>query len=150
MRRLVSLTIALCAFIAMPVCARADDSGGGGGDGKLVPYADFVKGAQVQHGLFTLWRKDGKVFVEMSPQQLGVDFIQTAVPRNGIGGYFFFNGSADYAPARLIEFNRVDDKIAISWPNTLFTAPPGSAAANAVAQTFAPSMVDVTSVGVRR
>ena len=143
MRRFVSMTFAIFFLLALPAAVRADDSDGGG---KLVPYADFTKSAQPQHGLFTVWRKDGKVFLELTPQQLGVDFIQTAVPRNGIGGYFFFNSSADYAPARLIDFTRVDDKIAITWPNAMFIAPPGSAAANAVAQTFASSMVDVAPV----
>ena len=142
MRRFLSMAAAFCVAFVVPALARADDSG----DGKPVPYADFIKTAQVQHGLFDVWRKDGKVFLEVTPKQLDVDFIQTAVPRNGIGGYFFFNGSTDFAPARLIRFTRMDDKIAISWPNTYFTAPAGSPAALAVSQTFAPSVVDVTPV----
>jgi hypothetical protein len=140
MRRFVSISLAVFVACIAPAIARADDSG------KPVPYADFTKAAQVQHGLFNVWRKDGKVFLEITPKQLDVDFIQTAVPRNGIGGYFFFNGSTDLAPARLIRFSRVDDKIAITWPNTEFVAPPGSPAANAVAQTFADSVVDVAPV----
>lgn len=141
MRRIVSLLTAfLLLLLIEPAASRADDSG------KPVPYAEFTKSAQMQHGLFNVWRKDGKVFLEISPKQLDVDFIQTAVPRNGLGGYFFFNGSTDFAPARLIRFSRVDDKIAITWPNTDFIAPPGSPAAAAISQTFAPSLVDITPV----
>jgi uncharacterized protein DUF4953/uncharacterized protein DUF5117 len=149
MRRMVSTFIALLFLIAAPAVARAADpaaGGDGGGDGKMTPYADFTKSAQAQHGLFTIWRKEGKLFIEAAPAQLDTDFIQTAVPHNGIGGYFLFNGSTDLAPARLIRFSRVDDKIAISWPNTLFTAAPGSPAALAVSQTFAPSLVDLAPV----
>lgn len=142
MRRIVSTVLSFCVLFAAPVVARADDAGGG----KIAPYADFTKSALVQHGLFTVWRKDAKVFLELSPKQLDVDFIQTAVPRNGIGGYFLFNGSADYEPARLIRFSREDDKIAITWPNPYFTAPAGSPAAIAVSQTFAPSLVDVAPI----
>lgn len=142
MRRIVSLSIAFIVAFFVPALSRADDSG----SGKPVPYADFTKTAQVQHGLFNIWRKDGKVYLELTAKQLDTDFIQTAVPRNGIGGYFFFNGSTDFAPARLIRFSRVDDKIAIAWPNTYFIAPPGSPAATAVSQTFAPSLVDVAPI----
>jgi hypothetical protein len=148
MRQIVPALIFCCLLAAAPIAARSDDpgGGGGGGEGKPAPYAEFTKGAVAQHGLFTLWRKDGHVYIEVSPKQLDVDYIQTAVPRNGIGGYFFFNGSTDWAPARLIRFSRVDDKIAITWPNTDFVATPGSPAARAVAQTFAPSLVDVAPI----
>lgn len=145
MRRFFYATLVVLALFAAPAAVRADDPGGGGGGGGPAPYADFTKGAQSQHGLFTVWRKDGKVFLEITPKQLDVDFIQTAVPRNGIGGYFFFNGSTDFAPARLIRFTKVDDKIAISWPNTDFIAT-NDAAALAISQTFAASTVDIAPI----
>jgi hypothetical protein len=144
MRRLVFLFIALFGLFLAPAAARADDPGGG--SDKPVALADFSKGLVAQPGLFTLWRKDGKVYIELSPQQLDTDFIETAVPRNGIGGYFFFNGQTDFAPARLIRFSRVDDRVTITWPNTFFTAPPGSPSALAISQTFAPSLVDIAPI----
>ena len=144
MKRFFYAALAVLALFTLPAAVRADESDGGGGGGPA-PYAEFTKDAQVQHGLFTVWRKDGKVFLEVSPKQLDVDFIQTAVPRNGIGGYFFFNGSTDFAPARLIRFTKVDDKIAITWPNTDFIATNDSAAL-AISQTFAASTVDVTPI----
>jgi len=143
MRRFLYATLAVFVLFAAP--AAADDSSDGGGGGGPAPYAAFTKDAQAQHGLFTVWRKDGKVFLELAPKQLDVDFIQTAVPRNGIGGYFFFNGSTDFAPARLIRFSKVDNKIAISWPNTDFIAT-NNAAALAISQTFASSTVDVAPI----
>ena len=51
-------------------------------------------GAQSQTGLFTLWRKNGKVYVEMSKAQLGKDFIQSASPANGLGGWALVWGEA--------------------------------------------------------
>src|SRR5215469_14468048 len=144
MRRFFYGLLALLVLFIAPAAVSADESDGGGGGGPA-PYAEFTKVAQAQHGLFTVWRKDGKVFLEISPKQLDVDFVQTAVPRNGIGGYFFFNGSTDFAPARLIRFTKVDDKIAITWPNTDFIATNDSAAL-AISQTFAASTVDVTPI----
>jgi Met-zincin/Domain of unknown function (DUF5117)/Domain of unknown function (DUF5118) len=144
MKRFLYAALAVFALFTVPAAVSAEESDGGGGGGPA-PYAAFTKDAQAQHGLFTVWRKDGKVFLEVSPKQLDVDFIQTAVPRNGIGGYFFFNGSTDFAPARLIRFTKVDDKIAITWPNTDFIATNDSAAL-AISQTFAASTVDVTPI----
>jgi hypothetical protein len=148
MRRVVSALSLLVVFLLVPAFARADDAGAAGGAGgdKPAAIADFTKGLTPQHGLFTLWRKDGKVYIEIAANQLDTDFIQTAVPRNGIGGYFFFNGSVDYAPARLIRFTHVDDKVAITWPNTYFIAPDSPSAQLAISETFAPSLVDVAPV----
>ena len=76
--------------------------------------------------MFTVWRKDGKVYLELRKDQLDTDFIQSAVPVNGLGGFGIFPGAFDYAPARLIRFRRMDDKVFITWPNTNFMAPAGS------------------------
>jgi len=51
-----------------------------------MPYGAFVQGATVQDGLIQILRKGGKVFLALSPDQLGKDFIQTAVPSTGLGG----------------------------------------------------------------
>ena len=50
-------------------------------------YATFTKGLTPQRGLFTLWRKEAKVYIELSKDQLDTDFVQTAVPCNGLGGF---------------------------------------------------------------
>jgi hypothetical protein len=96
--------------------------------------------------LFTVWRKSGKVYLELRADQLDKDFVQSAVPVNGLGGFGIYPGAFDYAPARLIRFSRRDDKVFITWPNTNFTAQPGSPAAQAVQATFADSNVGVAHV----
>jgi len=121
--------------------ARADDA-----DTTPAPYAKFTAGAQSQSGLFTLWRKNGKVYVELSTAQLGKDFVQSAAPANGLGGWGIVWGEDMFAQTRLIRFTRSDNKIVISWPNTFFKAPEGSARARSVQQSFSPSVVAVTPI----
>ncbi|HEV2037324.1 MAG TPA: zinc-dependent metalloprotease, partial [Candidatus Eremiobacteraceae bacterium] len=120
--------------------ARADEDTG------PAPYAKFVVGARSQTGLFTLWRKNGKVYVEMSNAQLGKDFIQSASPANGLGGWALVWGEGMFAQTRLIRFTRTDNKILITWPNTFFRAPAGSSRERSVAKSFSPSVVALAPV----
>lgn len=106
-------------------------------------YATFTKGLTPQHGLFTLWRKGGKLYVELAKSQLDTDFIQTAVPANGLGGLGLTPGLpyVQFPSARIVHFTRADDKIVVTWPNTWFIATPGTPAARAVAASNAPSVI---------
>jgi hypothetical protein len=106
-------------------------------------YATFTKGLTPQRGLFTIWRKSGKIYLELSKDQLDTDFIQTAVPANGLGGGGITPGLPylQFPTARIVHFSRADDKIVVSWPNTSFIATEGTPAARAVAQSFAPSVI---------
>ena len=142
MRRFIFILFAVffaCAIL--PAAVRAD-----GDDSAPAPLAKFVDGAQSQTGLFTVLRKSGKVYLQLHKNQLDADFIQSAVPVNGLGGFGFYPGAFDYAPARLIRFSRVDDKVFITWPNTNFLAQPGSPAENAIQATAAASNVGVAKV----
>jgi hypothetical protein len=106
-------------------------------------YATFTKGLTPQRGLFTIWRKSGKVYLELSKDQLDTDFIQTGVPANGLGGGGITPGLPylQFPTARIVRFSRADDKIVVLWPNTSFIATEGTPAARAVAQSFAPSVI---------
>ncbi|MBC5804868.1 MAG: hypothetical protein DLM53_06975 [Candidatus Eremiobacter antarcticus] len=140
MRKVLVFCLAL-VWLGLQAAARA----GADQDGPQA-YSKFIEGAQAQHGLFTLWRKSGKVYIEISKAQLDRDFVQSAVPVNGLGGFGIYSGAFDYAPARLIRFTRADDKIAIIWPNASFLAKPDSPAERAVKQSFADSVVGLAKI----
>lgn len=110
------------------------------------PIAEFTKGLTPQNGLFTLWRKDGKIYVELSKSQLGADFIQTAEPASGLGGYGVAVGLPYIAFARIMHFAQQDDKMVITWPNTSFVGDAGNGSASAVQKSFAPSVVAVAPI----
>lgn len=118
----------------------------GAADDAAVTYAKLTEGLTPQHGLFTVWRKDGKVMLELSPSQLNHDFILSVVPGNGLGGYFILAGAGDYYNPRLVRFVKQDDKVSILYPNTNFVAPAGSPDANAVEDQTAKSVVGVSKV----
>ena len=108
-------------------------------------YASFTAGAQPQRGLFTIWRKGGKVFLELRKDQLGADFVESIVPGNGLGGNFVVWGNTDHLPAQLVRFEREGDKIALVWPNTNFVADdPG--VREALARNFPQSVVGMGDV----
>jgi hypothetical protein len=114
-------------------------------------YAAFTKGLTPQRGLFTLWRKDAKVYVELTKDQLDTDFIQTAVPVNGLGGFGLTPGLPyiEFPSARIVRFSRADNKIVVTWPNTSFIATPNTPAARAVAASFAPSVIATAPIAAQ-
>lgn len=86
-------------------------------------YAAFTAGAQATHGLFTIWQKDGKTYLELAPSQLNRDYLETIVPGNGLAQGPVWWGDTDYLPAELVRFERRGDQIVILWPNWYATAP---------------------------
>ncbi len=123
-----------------------------GAAGALTPekgdgYDKFVTGAAKQPGLFTLYRKDGHVFIELTPDQFDVDYLEHVVPANGLGGFGFESGQMFAQSARLVRFHNIDDKsVAVIWPATRFIATPGTALATAVRESTADSVQAVLTV----
>ena len=113
--------------------------------GAPAPYDKFIANATPQHGLFTIWRSGGNVAIELKKDQLDKDFIELGVPVNGIGNQLYA-GTTDLQAARIIRFERQDDKVAILFPSTRFLATPNTPVANAVANATAPTVVGVAKV----
>ncbi|MBC5810544.1 MAG: zinc-dependent metalloprotease [Candidatus Eremiobacteraeota bacterium] len=87
--------------------------------GAPAAYATFIKDAVVQPGLITIIKKAGRVYLALTNEQLGKDFIETSVPSTGLGGIGPAPGEPYVAPARILHFDRVDDTIVLRWPNTI-------------------------------
>ena len=88
--RLFTLFIAIVAFVCgIGDSARADAP---------IAYDTFVKGATPQRGLFTIWHKDGKLYLELAANQLDREFVQTIVPASGVGGQGVVYGNTDHLP----------------------------------------------------
>jgi hypothetical protein len=133
--------VALCSAVLLCGVAGAPDAPPG-----PAPYAGFVKGASVQNGLIPIVRKNGKVYLAIAKSQLGADFIETAVPYSGLGGFGPAPGEPYVAPARILHFDRVEDSIVIRWPNTYALTPPDSPAATGVARSLPNSIVAVVPI----
>ena len=111
-----------------------------------VAYETFVKGATPQRGLFTIWRKDGKLYLELAANQLDREFVQTIVPASGVGGQGVVYGNTDHLPTELVRFERTGNSVAIVWPSPYFVAPHNPAAQRAIAGSFARTTVAVAPI----
>jgi len=132
-----SACLAIFALTGTHAAADGDDP---------VPYATFVKDATADHGLFTLWHKDGKLYIELAGGQLDHDFVQTIVPATGLGGRGIVWGNTDHLPAELVRFERAGNQVAIVWPSPYFVAPHAPAAARAIDRSFARSIVGLARI----
>ncbi len=115
-------------------------------DAPVADYNTFLRGAQAQRGLFTIWRKDGKVYLELGAAQLDRDYIQTIVPSSGLGGDGVVWGNTDNLAAELVRFERAGNQVAIVWPSPAFVAPGSAAATRAIARNFPRSIVGLANV----
>ena len=107
---------ALFALACFAVCAPAAQAA-------PQSYAAFTAGAKATHGLFTIWQKDGKTYMELAPGQLDTDYLETIVPGNGLAQQPLWWGDTDYLPTELVRFERRGDQIVILWPNWYAQAP---------------------------
>lgn len=138
MKRLFSMIVTCVAVSAL--------GGVGLADVPADPYASFTASAQGQRGLFTIWHKAGRVYIDIAENQLDTDFLETIVPGNGMGGDFIVWGNTDHLPAMLVRFERAGDGIAIVWPNTSFVAPGSDSGTLAVRSNFPQSVVGIGKI----
>jgi len=139
-----SFSFAACGSAAL---AAAEPGPPAADAGAPPPYATFVKGAEVQDGLFGVVRKDGKVYLAIKNEQLDQDFYEHATTANGLGGYGVLAGDDFEQPARIVQFRRINDnQVAVVLPQTRFEAQPGSPAATAIGLSTAESVLAVAPV----
>lgn len=140
-------SLAFAGVLSVQVFAQTPPAGGAPGSAPpLAPYAAWTKDAQKQAGLFTVWRKDGRVYLELGGDQLDKDFLETAVNANGLGGFGIVSGQVFQQEARLVRFIRTGRVVAIVWPQTRFSALPNTPLADAVRLSTADSVVGMAPI----
>ncbi|WP_158586806.1 zinc-dependent metalloprotease [Aurantiacibacter zhengii] len=92
---------------------------------------EFVKDMERSDGLFPLYRKPdtGEVFMELSADQLGREFIYFAYTENGPVEAGHFRGN--YRDNRIVTFNRRFDRVEIAAVNTQYYFDPDNALSRA-------------------
>ena len=111
----------------------------------LRPFADVIKDARRSDGLFPLWQKDDKVWLEIAESDLNQPFFFASKIKTGIGENYFFGGMLGFDDG-IVEFRRVHNQLQFLWRNTEFVARPGSPESFAVAAAFSPSLIASTAV----
>ncbi len=107
-------------------------------------FAAVIRDAKKTEGLFTLYQKDEKVWIELRPEDFNKPFFLSAKIATGIGEGRLFGGLMD--DQHVIEFRRVHNQVQMIARNTEFSARPGSPEGRAVAAAFSPSLLASTPV----
>ncbi|WP_421883666.1 zinc-dependent metalloprotease [Methylibium sp.] len=103
-------------------------------------FATVVKDAKASEGLFTLWRKDDKLWLELKPDDLNRAFFFSPKLATGIGEAGLFGGLMASSP-RVVEFRRLNNQVQLIAPNLAYTAAAGTPTGRAVQAAFSPSLV---------
>src|SRR5687768_13359033 len=106
-------------------------------------FADIVKDAQVVKGLFTLYRTDEKVFLEILPEQLEKIYLVSLTLDSGIGERGSY--AAAMAGESPIVFHKQGKNVQLMVRNTRFHAENGPMQ-RAVARSFSDSILGITKI----
>lgn len=109
------------------------------------PYEKFKEGAESQPGLFTIWKKNGRVWFEIAPAQLDTQFLLVPTLVNGIDAQRFLVSGIPFG-SYLIKFQRAGDKIVVLEDNPYGKAQPGTSAALSVVNSYPPSVMSVDPI----
>ena len=109
-------------------------------------YDAFTAGAEVHRGLFPVWQKDGNTYLELSPKQIDVDFLETIAPGNGVGQEPLWWGDTDYLPTQVLRFERRGDNIVMLWRNWYAHTGDNASAQAAVDGSFPDSVVGIGKI----
>jgi Met-zincin/Domain of unknown function (DUF5117)/Domain of unknown function (DUF5118) len=106
-------------------------------------FAEIVKDAQVIKGLFTLYRTDEKVYLEILPEQLDKIYLVSMTIDSGIGERGFY--AAAMAGEAPFVFHKQGKNVQLVVKNTRFVADNGPMQ-RAVARSFSDSILGITKI----
>lgn len=109
-------------------------------------FEAVVKGAQRSDGLFTTWKRQDKIWLELAPQDFGRALFLSPRLSTGLGEAGFFGGLlasrwAQVGRPQWVEFRRVNQQIQLVAVNAAFTAQANTPQAQAVQAAFSPSLL---------
>jgi hypothetical protein len=114
-----------------------------GGAAAPQQYTTFIKNAERQTGLIDILKKDDEIYFDLTPDQFDRPFIVAPVLASGVGAEAF---AGRIFPTFLIEFHRVGKRVLWIDKNSYFSAPPNTAAANALAISVTDSVINSTPI----
>jgi hypothetical protein len=106
------------------------------------PFAVILKDAKKIDGLIPLWRKDDKVYAELTDSLLGKDLFVLISIAKGIGDRSILGGmSIGFGDDWIWQFRKVDDNIQVIRKNVRFFADKGSPEERAVGLAYTDSVL---------
>jgi len=110
----------------------------------LRPFADVIKDAKEIKGLFTLWQKDEKLWIEIRPEQLDQRFLMSTVLARGIAQLPFVPGLL--GDEHMASFRRIGNQVQLIAHNTLFRTVDDSPLARAARESVSDSLLGSVAV----
>jgi hypothetical protein len=105
----------------------------------LKPFAEITKDASRDDGLFPIWRKDDKVWLEIPKEMLGKPFLFTVNIANSVGERGLY--ASQMASDMMAEFRLVGRQVQLLAPNMKFRAVAEQGSKRAIDQAFSPSLL---------
>jgi len=114
------------------------------------PFADVIKGAAVHRGLFTLYTKDDKVWLELAPADFDRPLFFSANLAKGLGENFLFGGMMGFGgfvgQSQIVAFHKSGHNVQLVALNERYFAKPLTPEARAVADSFSDSLLAATPI----
>jgi len=85
---------------------------------KEVAFEEIVMNAKKSEGLFNLYQKEDKLYLEIQPEQFGKLYL--FLPTLRTSARYGISGS--YLPTRIFVWEKLDNKVLLLWKNTRYTA----------------------------
>ncbi len=149
-----AVALAGCASVSAaagaPAATVADGAPGGSAPpaaataGAPRPFADVTKDAKETPGLFPVWQKDEKVWIEIAPEQLGVPYLFTANLSRGVGEQGVYGGMM--LMDQIVVFKRIGNTVQLLAKNYEFTGGTNAPIAQGVKEGFTDSLLGATTV----
>ncbi|MFN0186394.1 MAG: zinc-dependent metalloprotease, partial [Aquabacterium sp.] len=114
--------------------------------GSPPPFDTVVKDAKKIDGLFTLWQKDDKTWIELKPEDFGRPLLMAPKLSRGIGENGFFGGTmignwGSWGKTQMVEFRKYQQHVQLLARNASAVGAEKSPSAHAVAAGFSPSLI---------
>jgi len=108
--------------------------------GQPKPFGDVVNDAKEMAGLFRIWQKDDKVWLEIAPEQFETPYFFSVNASSGLGEKGFFGGLMD--ESHIVVFRKTSASLVqLIAVNTRYFAQPKTPEALAVREAFSDSLV---------
>ncbi len=118
----------------------------------LRPFAEVIRDAREHPGLFPLWQRDDKVWIEIAPEQFDRPHFFSTNLDQGLGENHFYAGSMSSSNSRrfggpaIVVFHKIGNSIQLISKNVKYTAKAGSPEARAVAASFSDSLLGAAAL----
>ncbi|TKJ33472.1 hypothetical protein CEE39_03825 [bacterium (candidate division B38) B3_B38] len=81
-------------------------------------FEEVTKDARKLQGLFNLYQKEDKLYLEILPEQFGKLYLFIPTLWTSVR----YGGAGDYLPQRVFLWEKLDKKVLLTWKNTRYIA----------------------------